>query len=130
MTDINKRALQIDLEEAEAAIINGGGEKYYKTIRKLIIGDLTVLNGATEAMYSQIELAFQLNEPIGAYLFGKFRKDKLCYYDLDYSVYFWVISSTDQRTLDFLRILSEEQGPEGKRWCANCIKTIQSKIEK
>ncbi|MBK9578104.1 MAG: hypothetical protein IPK50_09485 [Fibrobacterota bacterium] len=126
MTDIT---LQIDLEVAEAAILNGGGEKYYKSFRKRIAGDLTVLNGATEAIYSQLELAFQLNEPVAAYLLGRFRKDKAYYSDLQYSVYFLVSSSTNQRTIDFLKILSEEQGPDGKSWCAECIETIQSKID-
>ncbi len=121
--------LQLDLEEAEAAITNGSGEKYYKKIRKQITGDLTILNGATEAIFSQLKLAFQLNEPIASYLLGRFRKDKACYWDLEYSVYFWVASSTDQRTIEFLKILSEEQGPDGKNWCAECIKTIQSKID-
>ncbi len=126
MTDIT---LQINLEEAEAEILNGGGEKYYKSLRKRIVGDLTVLNGASEAIFHQLELAFQLNEPVASYLFGRFRKDKACYSDLQYSVYFWVASSTDRRTIDFLNLLSGELGPGGKSWCAECIKTIQSKID-
>ncbi|MBK8801190.1 MAG: hypothetical protein IPN71_03875 [Fibrobacteres bacterium] len=126
MTDIN---LQIDLEEAEAAIINGCGKKQYKKIRKLIVGDLTILNGATKAIFSQLKLAFQFNEPVASYFFGRFRKDRVCYGELQYSVYFWVASSTDQRTIDFLKILSEEQGPDGKSWCAECIETIQSRID-
>ncbi|MBK9578116.1 MAG: hypothetical protein IPK50_09535 [Fibrobacterota bacterium] len=129
MTSSKKAVLQIDIEEVEKAIINGCGDKQYKKIRKLLAGDLTVLNGATEAIYNQLELTFQLNEPVGAYLLGRFRKDKACYWDLQYSVYFLVSSSTNKRTIDYLMILSKEQGPNGKDWCTNCIKTIQSKID-
>lgn len=124
----NNQAPDFDIAEAESAIIDGNGKDIFKKIRNKIKGDLNVTDGSGEAIFIQLSMAFELNEPVASYLMGRFRKDKSCSSDLQYSVTLYVTSSTNPKTIEYLNILSSELGPEGQKWCAICITSICLKI--
>lgn len=122
------QALKFDITETESAITSGRGKNQFKIVSGKIKEDLNITEGSGEAIFSQLSIAFELNEPVASYLMGHFRKDKSCSSDLQYSITLYVRSSTNPKTIQYLRILSSELGPEGQQWCADCIASIKAKI--
>lgn len=120
--------LKFNIIETESAIASGRGKDQFKIIRNRIKEDLNITEGSGEAIFSQLSIAFEINEPVASYLMGQFRKDKSCSSDLQYSITLFVRSSTNPKTIQYLRILSSELGPEGQKWCADCIASINAKI--
>ncbi|MBK9578109.1 MAG: hypothetical protein IPO40_13620 [Fibrobacteres bacterium] len=122
-----RNELEFDLDAMENEILNGRGREQYLKFRKATTGELNATEGIDRIIHNQIKKIVDINEPVAAYLMGRFRKDKRCGHDLENSVSLWVMSSTDMHLIPFLKILSRELGPEGQKWCENCILSISSK---